>query len=122
MGFAINFSYWCTDFVMIQRTLAARSIKDARMVSLLAGFGKMGIAFLVVLPEVAAQVLLRRGFSFDQAMPALVMLEFKPVLLALGTAAILAGLMAWLAGNLSGFAALWAEEIYRRYLHPDRTE
>ncbi|WP_058186898.1 sodium:solute symporter family transporter [Terracidiphilus gabretensis] len=122
LGFAINFSYWCTDFVMIQRTLAARSIKDARMVPLLAGFGKMGIAFLVVLPGVAAPALLRSGLSFDQTMPALMMLEFKPALLALGTAALLAGLMAWLAGNISGFAALWAEEIYRRYLRPGRTE
>jgi SSS family solute:Na+ symporter len=122
LGFAINFSYWCTDFVMIQRTLAARSIEDARMVPLLAGFGKMGIAFLVVLPGVAAPSLLRTGFSFDQTMPALMALEFKPALLALGIAALLAGLMAWLAGNVSGFAALWAEEIYHRYLRPDATE
>ena len=122
LGFAINFSYWCTDFVMIQRTLAARSIEDARMVPLLAGFGKMGIAFLVVLPGVAAPSLLRTGFSFDQTMPALMALEFKPPLLALGIAALLAGLMAWLAGNVSGFAALWAEEIYRRYLRSDATE
>ena len=122
LGFAINFSYWCTDFVMIQRTLAARSIEDARMVPLLAGFGKLGIAFLVVLPGVAAPALLRDKFSFDQTMPALMALEFKPALLALGTAALLAGLMAWLAGNVSGFAALWAQEIYARYLRPGRTE
>jgi solute:Na+ symporter, SSS family len=122
LGFVISFSYWCTDFVMIQRALTARTIEDARKVPLLAGFGKMGIAFLVVLPGVAAPALLHGKASFNQTMPALMALEFGPVLLALGTAALLAGLMAWLAGNVSGFAALWAEEIYRTRLRPGRSE
>lgn len=122
LGFVISFSYWCTDFVMIQRALVARTIEDARKVPLLAGFGKIGIAFLVVLPGVAAPSLLRGSFSFDQTMPALMEREFGPFLLALGTAALLAGLMAWLAGNISGFAALWAEEIVRVWLRPGRPE
>lgn len=116
LGFVISFSYWCTDFVMIQRALAAHTIEDARAVPLLAGFGKMGIAFLVVLPGVAAPSLLHGHVSFDQTMPALMLFEFGPTLLALGVAALLAGLMAWLAGNVSGFSALWAEEIYRRHI------
>lgn len=122
LGFVISFSYWCTDFVMIQRTLVARTIEDARKVPLLAGFGKMGIAFLVVLPGVAAPTLLGRSVSFDQTMPALMALEFGPALLALGAAALLAGLMAWLAGNVSGFSALFTEEIYRCRLRPGRPE
>lgn len=122
LGFVISFSYWCTDFVMIQRALAARTIEDARKVPLLAGFGKMGIAFLVVLPGVAAPSFLHGSFSFDQTMPALMEREFGPFLLALGTAALLAGLMAWLAGNISGFAAIWTEEMVRPWLRPGRPE
>ena len=121
LGFVISFSFWCTDFVMVQRALTARTVEEARKVPLLAGFGKMGIAFLVVLPGVAAPKLLG-GVSFDRTMPALMALEFGPALLALGTAALLAGLMAWLAGNVSGFAALWAEEIYRKHLCPGGQE
>lgn len=121
LGFVISFSYWCTDFVMIQRALTARTIDDARKVPLLAGFGKMGIAFLIVLPGVAAPALLHGRASFDQTMPALMRLEYGPALLALGTAALVAGLMAWLAGNVSGFSALWVEEIYRRH-RPNRSE
>lgn len=122
LGFVISFSYWCTDFVMIQRALAARSIEEARKVPLLAGFGKMGIAFLVVLPGVAAPALLPRDIPFDQTMPALMRLKFGPALLALGAAALVAGLTAWLAGNVSGFSALWVEEIYRVHLRPQRAE
>ncbi len=54
LGFVISFSYWCTDFVMIQRALTARTVEAARRVPLLAGFGKLGIALLVVLPGAAA--------------------------------------------------------------------
>ncbi len=122
LGFVISFSYWCTDFVMIQRALTARTFDDARRVPVLAGFGKLAIAFLVVLPGVAAPALLGGKASFDQAMPALMALEYSPALLGLGAAALLAGLMAWLAGNVSGFSALWVEEIYRIRLCPHRSE
>jgi SSS family solute:Na+ symporter len=122
LAFAISFSYWCTDFVMIQRVLAARTMEDARKAPLLAGFGKMGIAFLVVLPGVAAPRLLQGRFSFDQTIPALMRREYGPALLALGAAALLAGLMAWLAGNVSGFCAIWVGEIYRARLRPNRAE
>ncbi len=122
LGFVISFSYWCTDFVMIQRALTARSVEAARRVPLLAGFGKLAIAFLVVLPGAAAPALLGRGTSFDQTMPALMALEYGPALLALGAVGLLAGLMAWLAGNVSGFSALWVEEIYRTRLCPRRSE
>jgi SSS family solute:Na+ symporter len=124
LGFVISFSYWCTDFVMIQRALTARTGDAARSVPLLAGFGKLGIALLVVLPGAAAPALLSGTgvSSFDEAMPALMALVYGPVLLSLGAAALLAGLMAGLAGNISGFSALWTEEIYRGRLNPGQTE
>ncbi len=49
-------------------------------------------------------------------------LVFGPALLALGIAALLAGLMAGLAGNISGFSALWTEEVYRSRLKPGQSE
>ena len=124
LGFVISFSYWCTDFVIIQRALTARTVDAARKVPILAGFGKMAFGFLVVLPGVAAPALLRgmRLASFDESMPALMSLVFGSALLALGTAALLASLMAGLAGNVSGFSALWTEEVYRPRLSPGRSE
>ena len=124
LGFVISFSYWCTDFVMIQRALTARTVEAARKVPLLAGFGKIGIALLVVLPGAAAPMLLdwKGVTSFDETMPKLMAHVFGHALLALGTAALLAGLMAGLAGNVSGFSALWTEEVYRIRLCPSRSE
>ena len=124
LGFVISFSYWCTDFVMLQRALTARTIDAARKVPLLAGFGKMTIGLLVVLPGVAAPALLRgnHAASDDASIPALMSLMFGPTLLALGTAALMASLMAGLAGNVSGFSALWTEEVYRARMQPGRSE
>lgn len=91
---------------------------------LVAGFGKLAFGPLVVLPGVAAPALLRgtHWLAFDQSIPALMALNFGPTLLALGTSALLASLMAGLAGNVSGFSALWTEEIYRTVLRPGRSE
>jgi Na+/proline symporter len=124
LGFVISFSYWCTDFVLIQRALTARTVEAARKVPLLAGFGKLAFGPLIVLPGVAAPALLRgtHWLSFDESIPALMSLTYGPTLLAVGTSALLASLMAGLAGNVSGFSALWTEEIYRTCLRPDRSE
>ncbi|MGB6974337.1 MAG: hypothetical protein WBD67_06615 [Terracidiphilus sp.] len=124
LGFVISFSYWCTDFVLIQRALTARTVEAARKVPLLAGFGKLAFGPLIVLPGVAAPALLRgtHWLSFDETIPALMSLTYGPALLAVGTSALLASLMAGLAGNVSGFSALWTEEIYRSSFRRDRCE
>jgi SSS family solute:Na+ symporter len=124
LGFVISFSYWCTDFVLIQRAFTARSIEKAQRVPLIAGFGKLAIGLLVVLPGAAAPALLGRSrlVRFDDAVPQLLQLCYGPTLLGLGIAALLASLMAGFAGNISGFAAVWTEEIYRIFLSRSRTE
>jgi solute:Na+ symporter, SSS family len=123
LGFVISFSYWCTDFVIIQRTLTARTIEGARQVPVLAGFGKLLIAFLIVLPGVAAgSVFGARPVPFDETIPALMATLYGPTLLGLGIAALLAGLMAGFAGNVSGFSAAWTEELYRTRILPRRSE
>jgi solute:Na+ symporter, SSS family len=118
LGFVLSFSYWCTDFVMIQRTLAARTVESGRMVPLLAGFGKLGFSLLVVSPSLGAVAYLgsRMPATYDQALPALMAASFPPVLLGLGMTMLLASLMTGLAANVSASAAVWTEEIYRTML------
>jgi SSS family solute:Na+ symporter len=124
LGFMISFSYWCTDFVVIQRALTARSVEDARKVPILAGFGKLVIALVVVLPGVAAPALLQGAHAVphDETIPALLSLVYGPTLLGLGIAALIASLMAGFAGNVSGFAAAWTQEIYRTRVCCNRSE
>jgi SSS family solute:Na+ symporter len=60
--------------------------------------------------------------AFNRVLPQLMLTLYGPALLAVGAAALMAGLMAGLAGNVSGFSALWTEEIYRGRLSPGRSE
>jgi len=126
LGFVLSFGYWCTDFVLMQRAFAARTEADARQVPLWAGFGKLLFSGLVVLPGLAAHHLLAglgHAQRFDQALPALMKMLYGPEMLGLGLTALAASLMSGFAANISAFAAIWTEDIYRPYLHrhaPDR--
>src|SRR5258708_21820517 len=54
LGFVLSFGYWCTDFLVIQRALAADSMSAARRTPLVAAFPKMIMPFIVILPGIAA--------------------------------------------------------------------
>ncbi len=54
LGFVLSFGYWCTDFLVIQRAMAADSEESARRVPLIASIPKMFFPFLVILPGLIA--------------------------------------------------------------------
>ncbi len=54
LGFVLSFGYWCTDFLVIQRAMAADSQESARRVPLIAAIPKMFFPFLVILPGLIA--------------------------------------------------------------------
>jgi SSS family solute:Na+ symporter len=54
LGFVLSFGYWCTDFLVIQRAMAANSMNSARCTPLIAAFPKMLFPFLVILPGLIA--------------------------------------------------------------------
>src|ERR1700747_18424 len=54
LGFVLSFGYWCTDFLVIQRAMAANSMTAARRTPLIAAFPKMLFPFLVILPGIIA--------------------------------------------------------------------
>src|ERR1700719_2719029 len=54
LGFVLSFGYWCTDFLVIQRAMAAKSMSAARRTPLIVAFPKMLFPFLVILPGLIA--------------------------------------------------------------------
>jgi solute:Na+ symporter, SSS family len=54
LGFVLSFGYWCTDFLVIQRAMAADSMGAARRTPLIAALPKMVFPFLVILPGMIA--------------------------------------------------------------------
>lgn len=124
LGLVIGFSYWCTDFVLMQRALTARSALSARTVPLYAGFGKLLFSFLVVMPVIFAGGGLSHTWNgnFDQTAALLMRSLYGSRFWAAGMLALVASLMTGLSANVTAFASLWTQEIYKVVLQPYKTE
>ena len=129
LGFVLSFGYWCTDFLVVQRAMAADSMSAARRTPLIAAVPKMFFPFLVILPGMIAMALHVKsgGFfghkpdgslDFDMTVP-LMMKTFLPNgMLGLGMTALIASFMSGMAGNVTAFNTVWTYDIYRSYIRP----
>ncbi len=63
LGFVISFGYWTTDFLVVQRVLAAHNLRAARMAPIIGSFFKMAVPFIVILPGLLGLVLLQNPDS-----------------------------------------------------------
>jgi SSS family solute:Na+ symporter len=124
LGFILASAYWCTDFVLIQRALAAKTEEDSVDTPLVAAIPKMLFPLLTVFPALAfgAAAQSAGGSRFDLSLPLLMQRHYGPALLGLGIAAVLASLMSGLAGNIGAFSALCAHDLYKSYLRPSEPD
>jgi solute:Na+ symporter, SSS family len=128
LGFVLAFGYWCTDFLVVQRAMAANSMSAARRTPLIAAVPKMLFPFLVILPGMIAIALMQRGggfalpqkadgsLNYDLAMPLLVVEFFPNGMLGLGLTALFASFMSGMAGNVTAFNTVWTYDIYQAYI------
>ena len=65
LGFVLSFGYWCTDFLVIQRAMAANSMSAARRTPLIAALPKMMMPFIVIVPGIAALALSQMAVGYD---------------------------------------------------------
>jgi SSS family solute:Na+ symporter len=61
LGFVLSFGYWCTDFLVVQRAMAANSMTAARRTPLIAALPKMLFPVLVIVPGMLAMVVSSTG-------------------------------------------------------------
>ena len=66
LGFVLSFGYWCTDFLVVQRAMAANSMSAARRTPLIAAVPKMLFPVLVILPGMIAMVAMPRDRRLDR--------------------------------------------------------
>ncbi|HXU80224.1 MAG TPA: sodium:solute symporter family protein [Polyangia bacterium] len=133
LGFVLSFGYWCTDFLVVQRAMAADSMSAARRTPLIAAVPKMFFPFLVILPGMIAMALHMKsgGFfphkadgalNFDRTVP-LMMKTFLPNgMLGLGMTALIASFMSGMAGNVTAFNTVWTYDIYQSYIRPGQSD
>ena len=129
LGFAMSFGYWCTDFLVIQRAMAAQSMNAARRTPILAAIPKMFMPFIVILPGmVALAVLPTEAMQFNgqtdynMVMPMMLQKYYPPGLLGLGLTALFASFMSGMAGNVTAFNTVWTYDIYKPYIKSDGSD
>jgi len=112
--------YWCTDQVIVQRVLGAKSEDDARSGALLCGALKILPVFVLVLPGLCARALYPE-IKGDDAYPTLVVRLLPPGLIGIMVAALLAALMSSLAATFNSASTLVTLDIYRK-INPGASE
>jgi solute:Na+ symporter, SSS family len=143
LGFVLSFGYWCTDFLVVQRAMAADSMTAARRTPLIAALPKMLFPFLVILPGMialaftgtsagggqglvpakltaaGAPLLDAAGhvvLDYDLATPMMLVHLFPSGMLGLGLTALLASFMSGMAGNVTAFNTVWTYDIYQSHI------
>ena len=136
LGFVLSFGYWCTDFLVVQRAMAADSMSAARRTPLIAAFPKMLFPFLVILPGMIAIALTvhsgQTGFhlphkpdgtyDYDLTIPLMLQHYLPTGLLGLGMCALMASFMSGMAGNVTAFNTVWTYDIYQSYIAPQKSD
>jgi solute:Na+ symporter, SSS family len=124
LAFVLSFGYWCTDFLLIQRGLAAKNVTAACETPLVGAVVKLFFPALVVLPGMVAVALFPQDLAsrYDLALPALMTRYYSHGLLGLGVTAMLASFMSGMAGNVTAFNTVWTYDIYQSYLAPNRSD
>ena len=142
LGVVLSFGYWCTDFLVVQRAMAANSMIAARRTPLIAAVPKMLFPALVILPgmialaltatagpdggmippklDAAGAVLMdgagRPVLDYDLATPMMLVTLFPSGMLGLGLTALMASFMAGMAGNVTAFNTVWTYDIYQAHI------
>src|SRR6266542_251699 len=134
LGFVLSFGYWCTDFLVVQRAMAADSMTAARRTPLIAAFPKMLFPFLVIVPGIVAlslskmavgyEIPMKFGYpDYDQVLTTLMGKFYPAGMLGVGITGLMASFMSGMAGNVTAFNTVFTYDIYQSYLRrgaPDR--
>jgi SSS family solute:Na+ symporter len=134
LGFVLSFGYWCTDFLVVQRAMAADSMSAARRTPLIAAIPKMLFPALVILPGMIAIALHQQSGGmflptaadgtpdYNMVIPTLLAKYLPTGLLGIGFTALMASFMSGMAGNVTAFNTVWTYDIYQSYLAPNKTD
>ena len=133
LGFVLAFGYWCTDFLVVQRAMAANSMTAARRTPLIAAFPKMLFPLVVIVPGMVALALAAGGVAplprgadgaidYNMATPMMMLRYYPAGLLGLGLTGLMASFMSGMAGNVTAFNTVWTYDIYQQHIHPGASD
>ncbi len=129
-----NLGYWGFNQYIIQKGLAAKSIDEAKKGLIFAGFLKILIPFVVVIPGICAYYIMQNPEAFDSlnlqgainrsddAYPWLIR-NFTPTgIKGLSFAALTAAIISSLASMFNSTSTLFTMDIYKKYINKDASD
>ncbi len=136
LGFVMSFGYWCTDFLVIQRAMIAKNMREAQLTPIIAAIPKMLMPLIVVLPGIIAialmQPALANGYTipldesgqlnYTMTLPSLIAHYYPSGLLGVGITALMASFMSGMAGNVTAFNAVFTFDIYQPYFVKNKSD
>lgn len=118
----IGIWYWCADQTIVQRVLGAKSLRDAQLGPIFAGYIKILPVFIMVVPGILATILFPDLIQDPNDTLPVLIAELLPVgLRGLLAAALLAALMSTIAAALNSSATLVSVDIVKR-IKPEITD
>jgi solute:Na+ symporter, SSS family len=137
LGFVLSFGYWCTNFLVVQRAMAADSMSAARRTPMIGAIPKMFMPILVILPGMIAIALNTQAgasgnfqlpveangdINYNQTIPYMLVHYLPQGVLGLGLTALIASFMSGMAGNVTAFNTVWTYDIYQGYIAPNKSD
>ena len=114
-----NLYYWGCNQYIIQRALAAKSVREAQNGMLFAGFIKLFIPLLVVIPGIAAFALEAPLEKSDEAYPWLLGNLLPVGVKGVAFAALTAAIVSSLASMMNSISTIFTMDIYRSYFRKE---
>jgi len=120
----LNINYWCANQSVVQRSLAARSLKDAQIGLMVGGVMKYFMAIIIIIPGVAlAGILIENPLAEpDQSFTYLVTTYLPAGVRGIILCALFASLMSTVDSLFNSIATLFSIDIYKRYLNKEATD
>jgi SSS family solute:Na+ symporter len=117
-----NFSFWGFNQYIIQRGLAAKSVKEAQYGVAFAGYLKLLVPLLVVIPGIAAFSLGANLSKSDEAYPWLLNNIVPQGITGLAFAAIAAAAVSSLSSLINSTSTIFTVDIYKAYINKDASD
>ncbi|MEM6396764.1 MAG: sodium/solute symporter [Bacteroidota bacterium] len=121
--FFLNINYWCGNQAVMQRSLAAKNLREAQLGLMVGGVMKYLMAVIIIVPGIALYGLIGNELSeVDAAFPYLVENFLPSGLTGLILCALFASLMSTVDSTFNSLSTLWSIDIYSKYLNPGASD
>ena len=122
--FFLNINYWCANQTVMQRSIAAKSLKHAQVGLMVGGLTKYLMAVLIVIPGIGlVGILGENGLADpDQAFPYIVKNYIPLGLKGIILCGLFASLMSTVDSTFNSLATLFSIDIYKKYINKNASE